>query len=143
VATFSETPAPGVTFAYEGELLHAEDSSFQHIEIYEHPTFGKTLVLDGAVQTSERDEFLYHEMLVHVPLLCHPAPSRVLVIGGGDGGTLRRVLEHPTVTDGVMVEIDQRVTEPRVDAVDRRRGVGRPARDRAVRGRQRLHPRRW
>ena len=111
MATFSETPAPGVIFAYEGELLHAEDSDFQHIEIYEHPTFGRTLVLDGAVQTSERDEFLYHEMLVHVPLLCHPAPSRVLVIGGGDGGTLRRVLEHPTVTDAVMVEIDRRVTE--------------------------------
>jgi spermidine synthase len=111
VSRFSETPAPGVTFAYEGESLHAEDSAFQRIEIYEHPTFGRTLVLDGAVQTSERDEFLYHEMLVHVPLLCHRSPSRVLVIGGGDGGTLRRVLEHPTVTDAVMVEIDPRVTE--------------------------------
>jgi spermidine synthase len=110
VARFSETPAPGVTFAYDGEPLHAEDSGFQHIEIYDHPTFGRTLVLDGAVQTSERDEFLYHEMLVHVPLLSHPGPKRVLVIGGGDGGTLRRVLEHPTVTDAVMVEIDERVT---------------------------------
>ena len=107
---FSETPAPGVEFAYEGELLHAEDSAFQHIDIHEHPTFGRTLVLDGAVQTSERDEFLYHEMLVHVPLLCHPEPRRVLVIGGGDGGTIRRVLEHPTVTEAVMVEIDERVT---------------------------------
>lgn len=107
---FFETPAPGVEFAYEGELLHAEDSAFQHIDIYEHPTFGRTLVLDGAVQTSERDEFLYHEMLVHVPLLAHPEPRRVLVIGGGDGGTIRRVLEHPTVTDAVMVEIDERVT---------------------------------
>jgi spermidine synthase len=107
---FFETPAPGVEFAYEGELLHAEDSAFQRIDIYEHPTFGRTLVLDGAVQTSERDEFLYHEMLVHVPLLAHPEPRRVLVIGGGDGGTIRRVLEHPTVTDAVMVEIDDRVT---------------------------------
>jgi spermidine synthase len=107
---FSETPAPGVEFAYEGELLHAEDSAFQHVEFYDHPTFGRTLVLDGAVQASERDEFLYHEMLVHVPLLCHPEPKRVLVIGGGDGGTLRRVLEHSTVTDAVMVEIDERVT---------------------------------
>jgi len=108
---FFESPAPGVEFAYEGELLHAEDSRFQHIDIYEHPTFGRTLVLDGAVQTSERDEFLYHEMLVHVPMLSHPEPKRVLVIGGGDGGTLRRVLEHPTVTEAVMVEIDERVTE--------------------------------
>ncbi|MFY9587498.1 MAG: polyamine aminopropyltransferase [Actinomycetota bacterium] len=107
---FSESPAPGVEFVYEGEFVHAEDSAFQHIDIYEHPTFGRTLVLDGAVQTSERDEFLYHEMLVHVPLLCHPEPRRVLVIGGGDGGTLRRVLEHPTVTEAVMVEIDERVT---------------------------------
>ena len=110
MARFSESPAPGVEFAYEGELVHAEDSAFQHIDIYDHPTFGRTLVLDGAVQTSERDEFLYHEMLVHVPLLCHPSPQRVLVIGGGDGGTLRRVLEHPTVTEAVMVEIDERVT---------------------------------
>lgn len=107
---FSESPAPGVEFAYEGELVHAEDSAFQHIEIYEHATFGRMLVLDRAVQTSERDEFLYHEMLVHVPLLCHPEPRRVLVIGGGDGGTLRRVLEHPSVEDAVMVEIDERVT---------------------------------
>ena len=107
---FLESPAPGVEFAYEGELLHAEESAFQRIEIYEHPTFGRTLVLDGAVQTSERDEFLYHEMLVHVPLFCHPEPRRVLVIGGGDGGTLRRVLEHPTVAEAVMVEIDPRVT---------------------------------
>jgi spermidine synthase len=107
---FFETPAPGVEFAYEGEPLHSEDSAFQHIDVYEHPTFGRTLVLDGAVQTSERDEFLYHEMLVHVPLIAHPAPERVLVIGGGDGGTLRRVLEHPSVTDAVMVEIDDRVT---------------------------------
>jgi spermidine synthase len=107
---FFETPATGVECAYEGELLHAEDSAFQHIDVYEHPTFGRTLVLDGAVQTSERDEFLYHELLVHVPLIAHPSPERVLVIGGGDGGTLRRVLEHPSVTDAVMVEIDDRVT---------------------------------
>jgi spermidine synthase len=107
---FFETPAPGVEQAYEGELLHAEDSAFQHIDVYEHPTFGRVLVLDGAVQTSERDEFLYHEMLVHVPMIAHPDPRRVLVIGGGDGGTLRRVLEHPTVTEAVMVEIDERVT---------------------------------
>jgi spermidine synthase len=107
---FFESPAPGVEFAYEGELLHAEDSAFQHIDVYEHPTFGRTLVLDGAVQTSERDEFLYHEMLVHVPLLAHPEPRRVLIVGGGDGGTLRRVLEHPSVDEAVMVEIDERVT---------------------------------
>jgi spermidine synthase len=106
---FAESPAPGVEQAYEAELLHAEVSSYQQIEVYEHPTFGRMLVLDDAVQTSERDEFLYHEMLVHVPLVCHPAPRRVLVVGGGDGGSLRRALEHPTVEEVVMVEIDERV----------------------------------
>lgn len=105
---FHESPASGIEQAYEGELLHAEDSAFQHIEVYEHPAFGRMLVLDGAVQTSERDEFCYHEMLVHLPLLCHANPRRVLVIGGGDGGTLRHVLMHGT-NAAVMCEIDEAV----------------------------------
>ncbi|HEX9695748.1 MAG TPA: polyamine aminopropyltransferase [Actinomycetota bacterium] len=107
---FHETPAPGLEQAYEGSLLHAEESAYQKIDVYEHPTFGRMLVLDGLVQTTTRDEFCYHEMLVHVPMIACAEPRRVLIIGGGDGGTLRRVLEHPTVTDAVMVEIDERVT---------------------------------
>lgn len=107
---FFESPAPGLQQAYEATPLHSEDSAFQHIDVYEHPSFGRMLVLDGAVQTTTKDEFIYHEMLVHVPLLAHPEPRRVLVIGGGDGGSLRRVLEHPTVSEAVMVEIDERVT---------------------------------
>lgn len=107
---FTEPAAPGFAHAYGGRLLHREQSPFQRIEVFENPTFGRMLVLDGLVQTSQRDEFLYHEMLVHVPLLSHPEPRRVLIIGGGDGGTLRRVLEHPTVERAVMVEIDERVT---------------------------------
>jgi spermidine synthase len=110
VSGFSETAWPGYAQAYGGDLLHGERSPYQRIEIYENPAFGRMLVLDGLVQTSERDEFMYHEMLVHVPLLTHPEPRRVLVIGGGDGGTLRRVLEHPSVERAVMVEIDERVT---------------------------------
>lgn len=106
---FSEPAVAGLTYTYGGTPVVSERSAFQRIEIYEHPTFGRVLVLDGLVQTTSRDEFVYHEMLVHVALLSHPSPRRVLVIGGGDGGTLRRVLEHP-VERAVMVEIDERVT---------------------------------
>ncbi|MHB8511551.1 MAG: polyamine aminopropyltransferase [Actinomycetota bacterium] len=108
---FFETPAPGLEQAYEGTLLHEERSAFQHIEVYSHQTFGNMLVLDGLVQTTIKDEFCYHEMLTHVPLISHEDPKRVLIIGGGDGGTLRRVLEHPGVETAVMIEIDERVTE--------------------------------
>lgn len=108
---FFETPAPGLEQAYEGTLLHEEQSEFQRIQVFSHPTFGRVLVLDGLVQTTLNDEFCYHEMLVHVPMIAHVEPKRVLIIGGGDGGTLRRVLEHPMVTEAVMVEIDGRVTD--------------------------------
>lgn len=108
---YSEPVARGLRYAFEGERVHSERSRFQQIDVYDHAAFGRVLVLDGLTQTTERDEFIYHEMLVHVPLLQHPAPRRVLVIGGGDGGTLRRVLEHPSVERAVMVEIDDRVTD--------------------------------
>ncbi|HVL33473.1 MAG TPA: polyamine aminopropyltransferase [Actinomycetota bacterium] len=108
---FHEQIAPGLQYAYEAALLASEKSAFQLIEVYEHPAFGRVLVLDGLVQTSERDEFPYHEMLTHVPMIAHAEPRRVLIIGGGDGGTLRHVLMHPSVERAVMVEIDQRVTE--------------------------------
>lgn len=108
---FHETPAPGLEQAYEGALVHEEASAFQQIQVFEHPVFGRMLVLDGLVQTTVNDEFCYHEMLVHVPMIACADPKRVLIIGGGDGGTLRRVLEHPGVTEAVMVEIDQRVTD--------------------------------
>ena len=85
-------------------------TSFQALEIIDSEIFGRCLILDDALQTSEWDEFMYHEMLVHVPLFTHPDPRRILIIGGGDGGTLRRVLEHPR-TQPVQVEIDQAVIE--------------------------------
>lgn len=110
MARFSERPAPGLEQGYEGDLVHEEKSSFQLIQVFANETFGRMLVLDGLVQTTERDEFCYHEMLVHPALISHAEPRRVLIIGGGDGGTLRRVLEHPSVTECVMVEIDDRVT---------------------------------
>ncbi len=84
-------------------------SKYQEILILETPEFGKMLVLDGLVQTTERDEFIYHEMLVHPGLLAHPNPERVLVIGGGDGGSVREALKHPTVKEVHLCEIDEEV----------------------------------
>jgi spermidine synthase len=107
---FSEKPIAGLEIGYDGEPLHEERSEFQLIQVFEHPTFGRMLVLDGLVQTTQRDEFFYHEMLVHVPLITHPEPKKVLIIGAGDGGALRRVLAHPSVDHVTMVEIDARVT---------------------------------
>jgi spermidine synthase len=83
---------------------------FQGLEVIDTDAFGRVLILDEALQTSEFDEFMYHEMLVHVAMMSHPAPRRVLIIGGGDGGTLRRVLEYPDV-EPVQVEIDAAVIE--------------------------------
>lgn len=85
--------------------LHEERTPYQHLEVYESPTFGRMLVLDGAVQTTELEEFVYHEMLVHPALCTHPAPHRVLIIGGGDGGALEEALKHP-LDQAVLVEID-------------------------------------
>lgn len=108
--TFGETVVEGFHYRFDGALLHEERSAFQLVQVYENPAFGRVLVLDGLTQTSEGDEFTYHEMLVHTPMTLHPAPRSVLVIGGGDGGTLRHVLMHPSVERAVMVEIDEAVT---------------------------------
>ncbi|RLI79101.1 spermidine synthase [Archaeoglobales archaeon] len=85
-----------------------ESKNLQHIQIYETSGFGKMLVLDGAIQLTEEDETFYHEMLVHVPMLTHKNPKKVLVIGGGDGGCVREVLKHEP-DEVVMVEIDKDV----------------------------------
>lgn len=83
---------------------------FQHLQIFDSTRFGKVLVLDGTVQTTEEDEFMYHEMLVHVPMFSCPDPRRVLIVGGGDGGCLREVLKH-NIDHVDMVEIDEAVVE--------------------------------
>ena len=93
------------------ERLHDETTPYQRIEIYRTPFFGNLMTLDGLVMFTERDEFVYHEMLVHVPLCAHPDPKQVLVIGGGDCGCVREALRHPGVERVVQCEIDQRVTE--------------------------------
>ncbi|MCT6812965.1 polyamine aminopropyltransferase [Bombella apis] len=109
---FNEALYPdwGQRFRVVKELAHRK-SPFQDIRIFESSSHGRVLVLDGIVQITERDEFIYQEMLAHVPLFMHPNPKRVLIIGAGDGGVLRRVLQHRTVEKAVMVEIDGDVIE--------------------------------
>ena len=90
--------------------LHSERSEFQQIDVYHSPFHGNFLTLDGLMMVTERDEFVYHEMLTHVPLATMESPKQVLVIGGGDCGCVREVLRHPSVERVVQCEIDERVT---------------------------------
>jgi spermidine synthase len=92
------------------ERLHAEQSPFQSIEIYDTTDWGKLMVIDGCTMVSTRDNFLYHEMMSHPALFTHARAKRVVIIGGGDCGTLREVLKHEEVEHAVQVEIDERVT---------------------------------
>jgi spermidine synthase len=98
----------GQRFLVKRELARVQ-SDFQDIMIFESHTHGRVMLLDGVVQITEGDEFVYQEMLTHVPLLAHGSASRVLIIGAGDGGVLKRVLQHRNVTRAVMVEIDGEV----------------------------------
>ncbi len=93
------------------EILYEKKSKYQHIIIFKNNHMGRVLTLDGVVQTTERDEFVYHEALTHVPLIAHGNAKRVLVIGGGDGGIARDVLKHKSVEKCTMVEIDGEVVE--------------------------------
>lgn len=94
------------------KVLFSEQSQFQKIEIIDtDSTLGKILTLDDLMMTSEGDEYFYHEMISHIPMLNHPNPKSVLVIGGGDGGTVREVLKHDTVKKVVLCEIDGMVID--------------------------------
>ena len=101
-------PAWGQRFRVRRELARVQ-SDFQDIAIFESETHGRVMLLDGVVQITEGDEFVYQEMISHPPLLAHGAAGRVLIIGAGDGGVLKRVLHHRTVQRAVMVEIDGEV----------------------------------
>ncbi|UCB56446.1 MAG: polyamine aminopropyltransferase [Candidatus Omnitrophota bacterium] len=105
---FYENLYPDVKLGIKGELIHRKKTPYQDLRIYKTPRYGKTLVLDGAIQTTEKDEFIYHEMLTHPSLLSYPEPKEVLVIGAGDGGILREVLKH-NVKKVYLVEIDDEV----------------------------------
>jgi len=104
-----QTGASGIFFTVK-DVLYEGKSRFQKIEIIRNKDYGRVLFLDGLVQTTERDEFYYHEMLVHPAMCSHPRPAKVLIIGGGDGGALREVLKHP-VKKAWLVEIDGQVIE--------------------------------
>ena len=90
--------------------LHEEQTPFQKIEVYDTVGFGKLMVIDGCVMLTDRDNFIYHEMMAHPVLFAHPNPKNVLIIGGGDCGTLREVLKHDCVQRATQVDIDERVT---------------------------------
>ena len=108
---FDETDAEDliIRFAVDSVVIR-ERTEFQDLAIFDSPRFGRVLALDGIVQLTEADEYVYHEMIAHVPLLSHGQARRVLVIGGGDGGAIREVLKHG-VEEVVMVELDRKVVE--------------------------------
>jgi spermidine synthase len=93
------------------ETLVRKQTEYQDLAIVETNSFGRMLLLDGIVQTTIADEFVYHEMISHIPLFTHPNPEKVLVVGGGDGGAIREVLKHPSVKKAVLCEIDRCVVE--------------------------------
>ena len=92
-------------------ILHEGESAYQRIVVFENRTFGRTLALDDIVQTTEADEFIYHEMLVHVPVLAHGAARTALIVGGGDGGALEELLKHRAIERVILVEIDAAVID--------------------------------
>lgn len=103
-------PGIAVTIGVE-KRLYSEKSRYQQIDLYQTRSHGKMMVLDGIIQLTEADEFAYHEMMAHLPLMAHPNPERVLVIGGGDGGVLRECGRHDCVRQIDFCEIDEQVIE--------------------------------
>ncbi len=103
------TPNMRLGFRIKRELEHVR-SKYQDIHVFETYDYGNLLVIDGTVQTTERDEFIYHEMIVHIPMLTHKDPKRVLIIGGGDGGAAREALKH-NPEEVHVVDIDEKVVE--------------------------------
>ena len=93
------------------EVLYDSETEHQRVVIFENPALGRVMTLDDIVQTTQGDEFIYHEMLAHVPILAHGAAREVLIIGGGDGGMLEEVLKHAAIERATMVEIDASVVE--------------------------------
>ena len=109
---FTEKPTTnwGMTYRVQ-QVLRRRKTPFQDLAVVETVEFGRALILDGIVQLTEKDEFVYHEMIVHVPMCAHPDPRRVLVVGGGDGGAVREILRHAGVEEVCLVDIDRDVIE--------------------------------
>lgn len=93
------------------KTIYLTQTKYQKLAIFENDTFGRVMMLDDIFQTSEADEFIYHEMLTHIPIIAHGSVQKVLIIGGGDGGALKEVLKHKSVKKVTMVEIDEGVVE--------------------------------
>jgi len=101
----------GTAFSLEiNKKLHEEQTPFQKIEIYDTKQFGNLMVIDGCTMVSTRENFFYHEMMSHPALYTHSSPKRVVIIGGGDCGTLQAVLQHPEIEQAWQIDIDERVT---------------------------------
>jgi spermidine synthase len=109
---FSDHISPDLTMLHSiKERIYSGRTKFQSVDIINTGSFGVCLVLDGKIQSSEADEFIYHEALVHPAMLTHPQPEKVFIAGGGEGATLREVLAYKTVKRAVMVDIDEEVVE--------------------------------
>lgn len=109
---YHEITPEGFGIAIEKDKdLYSETSPYQKVDVFSSRAFGNVLTLDGLMMVTERDEFFYHEMIVHIPMLTHKNPKNILVIGGGDGGTVRELLKHKSVEHIDMVEIDGLVVE--------------------------------
>jgi len=109
---FSEKHTPNVKLSIQVDRqLYCGQSEFQRIDVFESKEFGRFLTLDGFMMLTEKDEFIYHEMMVHIPMAVHPAAKKVLIIGGGDGGAIRELVRYPLVEQIDLVEIDELVVE--------------------------------
>ncbi len=109
---FTEKHTNNLNFSMKvKKWIHSDKSEFQEVDIFDSYEFGRVLLLDGLVMLTERDEFVYHEMITHIPLFTHSNPENILIIGGGDGGTIREVIKHKTVKKVTLVEIDKMVVD--------------------------------
>ena len=109
---YSEKYTKDVKFSMRiNEHLYTCQSDYQRIDVMESYEFGKVLILDGVIMLTERDEFIYHEMITHVPMAVNPNIKKVLVIGAGDGGTVHQLVRYPTIEHIDVVEIDEKVVE--------------------------------
>ncbi|MGE5591248.1 MAG: polyamine aminopropyltransferase [Bacillota bacterium] len=109
---FTEKQSDNLRMSYRiGSTLITERTDYQELAVVDTLQYGRMLILDDFVMTTEKDEFVYHEMISHVPLFTHPNPKEVLVVGGGDGGVIREVLKHSSVERAVLAEIDPKVIQ--------------------------------
>ncbi|MDX5420011.1 MAG: polyamine aminopropyltransferase, partial [Hymenobacteraceae bacterium] len=100
-----------LSLKHSGNQLYKKDSPYQRVEVFETLAYGNMLTLDGMVMCTQKDEYVYHEMITHVPMFSHRKAKRALVIGGGDGGTVRELLRHEQLEEVTLVEIDELVIE--------------------------------